>query len=262
MRKNITRFIAMLLLTSLVACAGGKQNNGTLGLACQQDYSCDEGQKCYQSKCTLASEIPNNTPDGNNAPDGTNNRAEPAVADAGNNNNKPDAAVSPEPPPQKTYPDGPYGADVNQIMIPIELNNCNSTGAGIKLSDLFNDPDIKVIQLTVHTGWCPSCKVQAQGMEAFYQKYKAKGLAIIYIMTEDGNAGGGKISGAYCLNHVKKYNFTFASYRDEGSQIMRKFFDRNAVPLNMIITTKDMKIRYKKAGALPERMEGIIASYL
>ena len=45
---------------------------------------------------------------------------------------------------------------------------------------------------------------------------------------------------------------------------MRKFFDRNAVPFNMVITTKDMKIRYKKPGALPnsERLRGIVESFL
>jgi len=81
-------------------------------------------------------------------------------------------------------------------------------------------------------------------------------------MTEDGNAGGGKISPSYCDAHGDKYGFTFPELRDEGSQQMRKYFDRNAVPLNMIITTKDMKIRYKKSGSLPERIEAIIEANL
>lgn len=85
---------------------------------------------------------------------------------------------------------------------------------------------------------------------------------MVYIMTENDRQGSGQVSASYCDKHGDKYGFTFPELRDEGSQQMRKYFDRNAVPLNMIITTKDMKIRYKKAGSLPERIEAIIEANL
>jgi hypothetical protein len=50
--------------------------------------------------------------------------------------------------------------------------------------------------------------------------------------------------------------------RDEGSVLMRKFFDRNAVPLSMLIRTSDMKIIYKLSGSIPDRIEGLIAAEL
>lgn len=49
---------------------------------------------------------------------------------------------------------------------------------------------------------------------------------------------------------------------DPGSEHLRKYFDKNAVPLNMIITTKDMKVVYKKSGALPARLGSHIEANL
>ncbi len=258
MRRITTWCLAFGLLAAFWACSDPSTKSTTEGLACAQDYSCSEGEVCYDGKCTKkenvpatkeekAGEEPKTTTDGGETKD------EPTST--------PDKTVTPDNLPASTYPAEPHGINVGDVMIPITLKTCNGVNQ-IDFTDLYKDKDIKVIQLTVHTIWCPSCRTQAQTLEAFYQKYKSKGLAIVYIMTENGTPGSGKISAAECASHGKPYGFTFPSYRDEGSAIMRKFFDRNAVPLNMIITTKDMKIRYKQSGALPARLEGIVASYL
>jgi thiol-disulfide isomerase/thioredoxin len=160
-----------------------------------------------------------------------------------------------------TYPPGPYGADVGDVAIPLNLAHCDANGTK-SLEQFYKHPKVKVIQITVHTVWCPSCKTQSRGLGGIYSKYKDKGFEVFYIMTENAQAGSGRISGKECTDYTNQYSFGFPALLDSGSQQMRKYFDRNAVPLNLIITTKDMKIRYKKSGALPERMNGIIESYL
>jgi len=82
------------------------------------------------------------------------------------------------------------------------------------------------------------------------------------ILTEDNKAGSGKIAPSECAAHTKKYGFTFPELRDEGTEQMRKYFDRNAVPFNMLVTTHDMKVIYKLSGALSNRIEGTIKSHL
>lgn len=99
-------------------------------------------------------------------------------------------------------------------------------------------------------------------MEAFYQRNKENGLGIIYIVTEDTRPGLGLVPPQWCIEHRKKYKFSFEEWKDPGTVQLRQYFDRNAVPLNMIIRTKDMKIVYKKAGALEDRLEGIVESYV
>lgn len=81
-------------------------------------------------------------------------------------------------------------------------------------------------------------------------------------MTEDERQGSGKVPVKWCQDHQTKYRFSFDIWKDEGSEQLRQYFDRNAVPLNMIITTKNMKIVYKKSGALESRLEGIVESYV
>ncbi|TNE48262.1 MAG: hypothetical protein EP343_16755 [Deltaproteobacteria bacterium] len=82
------------------------------------------------------------------------------------------------------------------------------------------------------------------------------------VMTEDERQGQGIIPVQWCKDHRTKYKFSFDVLKDAGSEQLRQYFDRNAVPLNMIITTKNMKIVYKKSGALESRLEGIVESYV
>jgi len=82
------------------------------------------------------------------------------------------------------------------------------------------------------------------------------------VETEDTRRGSRQVPVAWCQQQRSKYRFSFELLKDPGSKQLRQYFDRNAVPLNMIIRTKDMKIVYKKSGALESRLEGIVESYV
>lgn len=228
-------------------------------LPCNQDYNCISGEKCYQGFCTPADKVPvgttETTPETSNTPDG----GTPEATQETTNNPEPVQETTPNP---VDYPAGPYGADVGEVSINMELETCADPSKRVGLKQYFKDNGVKVLYLSVHTGWCPSCKSQAQTLEPLYQKYKGQGLMIWNIMTEDANAGGGKITSQYCVAHGSQYKYTFPLLRDEGSVLMRKFFDRNAVPLSMLIRTSDMKIIYKLSGSIPDRIEGLIAAEL
>lgn len=100
------------------------------------------------------------------------------------------------------------------------------------------------------------------GLEAFYQKYKDRGFLIFSVLTEDNRQGSGVVPSKYCSDYADQYKYTFPQVKDEQTTQLRKFFDRNAVPFNMIITTKDMVIRYKRSGSLPGSLDGIVTSWL
>lgn len=263
MKRICFVFSITLLWAASLACSPA--NNP---LPCNQDYNCVSGEKCYQGFCTPADKVPvgntettpetttetTNTPDGG-TPDGS--AAETAPETTNNPETTPETTPNPV-----DYPAGPYGADVGEVSINIDLETCADPSKRVSLKQYFKDNGVKVLYLSVHTGWCPSCKSQAQTLEPIYQKYKAKGLMVWNIMTEDANAGGGKITSQYCVAHGAQYKYTFPLLRDEGSALMRKFFDRNAVPLTMLIRTSDMKILYKLSGSIPDRIEGLIATEL
>lgn len=253
------KLLAFLLSASIIAfgLAVGCEAPSDNKLPCKENHNCDTSkQGCYKGFCTDKDKIPKETKDGGNTtPDKTEPKPDKTTPKPDKTTPKPDKPVS------LSYPEGPYGVDVGDVAIPLDLAQCDGKGR-MSLKDFYKHDKIKVIQLTVHTIWCPSCRTQSKGLGGIYRKYNPKGLAIMFVMTENAQAGSGKVSPQECLGHVSKYNFGFEPVIDSGSKFMRKYFDRNAVPLNIIITTKDMKIRYKKSGALPERMNGIIESYL
>ncbi|MCB9639120.1 MAG: redoxin domain-containing protein [Myxococcales bacterium] len=250
--KRILSVLSVALLWGAVACNPTNNN-----LPCSQDYNCISGEKCYQGFCTPADKVPvgstetTTTPDGGSTPDGS---AQPETSQP--------ESTQPETAKPAEYPTGPYGADVGEVSINIDLSTCADPSKRVGMKEYFNKNNIKVLYLSVHTGWCPSCRSQAQTLEPLFQKYKDRGLMVWNIMTEDGNAGGGKITPEYCTAHGAQYKYTFPLLIDEGSAFMNKFFDRNAVPLSMLVRTSDMKIIYKLSGSIPDRIEGLIAAEL
>lgn len=247
-------FIVGVSSATFVACSTPPKD-----IPCAADHNCPQGQRCVSTRCAAPTASDASTTD-------TPAEAAPEVA-AETQEATPEvsaetvAEATPEATPIN-YPPGPYGADVNDTSILISLPTCADSAKTVSFTDYYKQAGIKVILVSVHTVWCPSCKQQAQGLEKFYQSYKNQGLMVWNIMTENATPGSGFIDPATCLRHGSSFGYTFPLLIDSGSVLLRKFFDRNAVPLNMIIRTSDMKIVYKQAGALPERLEGIVLSYL
>ena len=152
---------AALWSFSFIACSGGGSTGDN---SCQADRNCLSNEKCYQGKCVLASEVPNNnnstgnsnTPDNNNNgtantnnQDNTNNveNNNNGTANTNNQTNTNNNNATPI-----DYPEGPYGADVGDVAIPLTFTNCDdSKKMGFK--EWFQDKSVKVILVSVHTGW-------------------------------------------------------------------------------------------------------------
>lgn len=155
MRTLLTLLSMGLGLCLLVSCADTKQQK----LPCTQDYNCDQStQACYQGFCTNKADIPKNQEDGGPADvappqdeppkDAPVTRDEPAPKD-----DAPQDVPAPrdEPAPQ-SYPPGPYGADVDDVAIPLELAQCDGKGT-MSFEKFYKHEQIKVLLVTVHTGW-------------------------------------------------------------------------------------------------------------
>lgn len=257
------------LFCVLVAWGACTKDQNKEGLPCEQDHQCLSEEKCHKGHCTPKDQVPAEEKEEKDAgeaspPDQPAEKA-PEMGPEKKPEGRPEKAEEKRPEKvvdkaKPTYPPGPYGADVDDVVMPIDLDDCG--GKRFHLSELYKHPQIKIVLISVHAGWCGPCMSQAKGLEAFYQKYKDKGFLIWNILIEDTRRGGGQVPQSYCESHVRKYGFTFPLLKDPGAKVMGKIFDRNATPLNMIISTKEMKIVYKKAGSLPSRLEGIVASYL
>ncbi len=83
-------------------------------------------------------------------------------------------------------------------------------------------------------------------MEAQYKSFNGQLLSVMIIM-EDTRRGSGTVSPSYCNSYKSKYGFTFPTVVDERAAVMRPFLS-GSIPMNMVISTSDMKIRFKMNG--------------
>ena len=97
-------------------------------------------------------------------------------------------------------------------------------------------------------------------MESQYQRYKSRGLMSVMILMEDSRRGSRQVSPSYCNSYASKYGFTFPTVVDIRAAQMRTYVT-GSIPVNMVITTWDMKIRLKMSG-YSSRIESTISTWL
>jgi len=148
-----------LLWLSVAACGGDKTTDNS----CQADRNCLTNEKCVNGSCVPASSVndnknenknDNNTNDNNKNENNTNdNNTNDNKNENNTNDNKNDNKnTNDNNNPKEDYPKGPYGADVGDVAIPLALENCDGSVVS-KFQDFYKHPKIKVILVTVHTGW-------------------------------------------------------------------------------------------------------------
>lgn len=146
---------------------------------------------------------------------------------------------------EKLYPAGPYGTEVGDTIA--NLTFYTAEGRAVDLKSLFGKE--KVIILGSAAGWCSVCRDEAVEFQDFYELYDDKGLILIVTLFEDDR--GNPITGSYVNSWVDYFDLTYPVYQDkieDGQFALQSFYDENATPLNMVITTADMKIRYRAVG--------------
>ncbi len=165
------------------------------------------------------------------------------------------------------YPPPPYGANYGDTVENFRLEEvlCGGEAARGRAIYAANFMDAKATLVTVHAGWCSVCKSQAATMEdGFYQKYKDQGFRILLVMFEDDQGGSEEQTLMdYTCTYREHYHITFTLAVDPGAAVMGQFFrpTQAGTPLNMLLD-RDMVIRYKVEGVIPDVLEGNIEALL
>ena len=96
-----------------------------------------------------------------------------------------------------------------------------------------------------------------------YRGYDSAGVAVVRNGTMDLRRSAGKLSrledvirlnpitGDYVQSWIDYFGLTYIVLQDkivDGQFQLQSFYDENATPLNMVVTTADMKIRYRAVG--------------
>jgi hypothetical protein len=110
------------------------------------------------------------------------------------------------------------------------LQRCD--GQAIELAALSDGAGATWI--TVHAGWCLSCRAQHEGLERLHQRFAARGLRIVLVLGEGGVPESGEVGGDYCAAFADELALPFPVLRDEGFSESGALVDR-ALPFQIIL---------------------------
>lgn len=177
------------------------------------------------------------------------------------------------------YPEGPYGTNYLDITKDLEFFD-PLTGLTPRLSDYYLNPDVSVLVISSAAGWCTACMYEGWDLVEVYDKYKDRGLEVLYTLYEDRNADPifqdgdsdaqinadlsffndwknklGKLIGL----PLRKANYPVLVDRDF---VLEEYYNQGATPLTLIVRTSDMRILYRQVGYAAGTIEQLIKGHV
>lgn len=173
------------------------------------------------------------------------------------------------------YPKGPYGVNVGSIIEdlgfvgvvdPAASATPQKNAADIHL-DQFRGKDT-VLLLTAAAGWCEYCNMEEPSVVSFYNDETTQGakLGILEVLINDETLGQPAsldfLARWGCTPaNGGEYSVTFDLATDPTG-VLNPYFNENALPMHMVITTADMKIQWQSVGEEDSQLDGTLTYYL
>jgi hypothetical protein len=144
---------------------------------------------------------------------------------------------------QVNYPPGPYGSALQQTFPEYAFSDCNGNGVTSK-NDIFNKKKVHLFVVSTGTR-CPACMKETSHLISnsnTYSVYRDQNLQIWYLYAK---ATCDSYTNTLSANpNIRVLTMTQAlldRLRDDA-------FVGSGVPVNFIVTGKDMKVQYKAGG--------------
>ena len=167
------------------------------------------------------------------------------------------------------YPCGPYGTGMGDVVQNLEFSGffdakhlCKkhkdeamdtTTVRKLSFKDYFLGDSTcptnraKVLWVMVSAGWCGPCKYEVSTTQGWYSTGSVDDrIAVLNILFEDEKSL--PTTATFLKKWIADYKLTLPVLMDPSFKL-GAFFDRKAVPFNMLIDTKTMKVVHRKTGA-------------
>jgi peroxiredoxin len=123
------------------------------------------------------------------------------------------------------------------------------SGGEIGLTDYAGD----VIVVNFWATWCPPCKAEMPGINAFYEQHQAEGLVVLAVNAKE--------SESLVRPFIEANGFTFPVLLDPAGSVVNQYQVRS-FPTTIVID-RDGVVRHIQVGMISEEeLEGIVAPLL
>jgi len=171
------------------------------------------------------------------------------------------------------YPPGPYSLEVFGIM-PDMVFYDPWEKTWLRLSEYYKHPEYKVLLIVSSAGWCGPCQKKAAELVELYDEYHPDGFEVAYTMlqsfdlldwifvnpdNEEADLFFMEQWKEIPLYYGKDKPIQYPLYANPYQEFSNYFPGGSyGIPLSILITTKDMGIRYMQQGFAPNILENKI----
>jgi len=172
-----------------------------------------------------------------------------------------------------TYPEAPYGTQVDSIIEPVALLGWLAPAEKgydaaafepVNIAEFYN-PDgkkpWKLLWINSSAVWCGPCNAEYAQMrdeDTYEQEIKPKGVQVFGTLMENGANPPGPATPANLASWGTKYQVKFPMGLDPAFKI-GLYFEQGTVPGGLLVDTKTMKIVAKLAGGAVTGPSGVLA---
>jgi len=195
------------------------------------------------------------------------------------NENRPDITESKTSPGEEVteldadlYPPGPYSINLFSILPDLAFYNPWEK-SWKRISEYYKHEEHKVLLIISSAGWCGPCQKEAAELVGVYDEYHQDGLEIVYTLMqsfelqdyifvnpdqEDDDMFFMEQWKQIPLYYGIDKEIQYPLYADPGQAINSHILGGYGIPFVILVTTKDMGIRFVGQGYAPSLLENKI----
>ena len=174
-------------------------------------------------------------------------------------------------PANVNYVGGPYGYTQGSVIQNIQFtgkvdpqgaagtaNYGALTMAPISLASYHNDPNVKFLFISGVARWCAPCNDEQTQVPTIQAKYEPKGVRFLETLIEGQQRGTPATEKD--LNFWASFHSLHVGIALDPTDAIHQYADIAAFPLNMLVSTSDMKIQLMQVGEITD-LDSTLAQY-
>ena len=161
--------------------------------------------------------------------------------------------------PRRTYPEGPYGKEVGDILKNLEFTN--GDGEKVDLQSFYKDDFNQLLLITTSAEWCTACIKEQPKLETMYQEYHSRGLDVLVTLFQDRDFE--PATPELSTRWQSKYDLSFQVLADqEDPNTFAEYYDVSLTPMVMLVDLSKMEIIYLTQGFDEDQVRALIEANL